>query len=97
MSAYQQAAEWKEFTNFIETDFVGIENSCKDASINTFVSGGKLIINGVTEPIQVTVYDMSGTVVFNKMVTSGEEIDINNLSKGAYIIRTNRKTTKVVI
>ena len=97
LAAYQQAAEWKEFTNFIETDFVGVESNCKDASINTFISGGKLIIKGVAVPIKVTVYDLSGTVVFNKIVISDEELDITNLPKGAYIIRTDNKATKVVI
>ena len=94
---YQQAAEWNQFTNFIEVDFTGVEESSNEAKPNIFISGGALVVSGVSEPIQVTVYNLKGAVVLTQTITAEDSFDMSNLPKGVYVVKANNEVVKVVL
>ena len=97
LSLYQQAAEWNQFTNFIEVDFTGVEDSCNEGKPNVFISGGALVVSGVSEPIQVTVYNLKGAVVLTHVITADDTFDVGNLPKGVYLVKANNDVVKVVL
>jgi hypothetical protein len=97
LSLYQQAAEWNKFTNFIEVDFTGVEESSNEAKPNIFISGGALVVSGVSEPIQVTVYNLKGAVVLTQTITAEDSFDMSNIPKGVYVVKANNQTVKVVL
>ena len=45
-----------------------------------------LFVNGLTEKSKVTIYDLSGKMIFNKQI-SENQIDISKLANGTYSIK----------
>ena len=91
------AAEWNKFTNFIEVDFTCVAESSNEAKPNIFISGGALVVSGVSEPIQVTVYNLKGAVVLTQTITAEDSFDMSNLPKGVYVVKANNEVVKVVL
>ena len=97
LQLYKEANEFKKFNNFIEVDFTGVEESSNEAKPNIFISGGALVVSGVSEPIQVTVYNLKGAVVLTQTITAEDSFDMSNLPKGVYVVRANNEVVKVVL
>ena len=91
-AAYQSAPEWKNFTNFIESDFTDIkDNKVSTYNIKTIVGNG-IAINDYYGKLRIV--SLSGQVVKEMTVNGYAQID---LPKGAYIIVTNNNSQKVIL
>lgn len=92
ISKYKSAEGWNEFTNFIESDFTGIEDSNISATeIKVFAGNGIDICNYYGK---LQVISLAGQVVKETYVNGSAQI---TLPKGAYIIVTENKSQKVVL
>jgi hypothetical protein len=40
----------------------------------------------------VSIYSISGQLMYNKFISAGERIDVSSLAKGAYIVRIKNET-----
>ena len=92
--AYRQIVPWKNFNYIEETDFSGIEETvCNgDNGIHFSYSNGILNIIGLNDPINISIYDIKGNVVY-----TGTCHIVNNLDRGIYFIKTGNKTIKIVL
>ena len=90
--AYKAADGWCEFTNFVETDFSGIEGSEISAPEIKVVNGNNIAINDYYGKLRIV--SLSGQVVKEMTVNGYAQI---NLTKGAYIIVTNNNSQKVIL
>lgn len=73
---------------------LGIHSSTTD-HIRIIPSQGNISIEGITEPIIVEIYNISGVRVFNETVNSSS-FD-TNVNSGFYVVKTGTKTTKVIV
>lgn len=86
-TAYQEAAEWKDFTTIVET-VTGVPELSNE-SIN-------LVPNPVTDGFyinypegigSVTINDMNGRQLYTKSIKANEYIPLTTFSPGIYIVR----------
>ncbi|MBR5532841.1 MAG: T9SS type A sorting domain-containing protein, partial [Bacteroidales bacterium] len=96
IDAYKSAEYWDEFTNYIESDFTNIEDIDSNKKVNiTYKSDKILMITNIGTPINVTIYNLSGIVIRNVIVTSdNNSIDLSNLPNGVYILSINGEKYK---
>ena len=84
--------EWSDFSNFIESDFTGIEDSNIATSEIKVIAGNGVEINDYYGKLQVI--NLAGQVLKDTYVNGSAQI---TLPKGAYIIVTENKSQKVVL
>lgn len=90
-AAYEAVDPWRNFWNIVEMDFGGVENEVAETGISVSTDGCSIIVNGEPEG-RIEVYSINGQCVYN-----GTETTIENLAKGAYIVKVANQTFKVVI
>lgn len=92
--AYQQVEPWKNFVNIREMDFSGIEEivNNQDNEIHLSFSNGALNIVGLNGMTNISIYDLSGNVVYKGMGHI-----VNGLDKGVYFIKIGNKTIKTIL
>jgi hypothetical protein len=57
---------------------------------------GSFRIDGLTTPTQVSVTDISGRIVFEKIISGDESIAAGHWPQGVYLVRVNGKTVKII-
>ena len=84
---YQEAAQWKDFTNIIEMPTA--VPTLLDAKISIYPNPihESFRLNGLTEPVRVTLTDINGKQVVNRQVGVGETVQVGDLHNGMYIVR----------
>ena len=92
MSAYKSASEWKDFTNFIESEFTGVEDNEISASEIKVISGNGIEINDYYG--RVRIVNIAGQVVKDAYVNGSIQI---SLPKGIYIVVTENYSQKVIL
>ena len=90
-AAYEAVDPWRNFWNIVEMDFGGVENEVAETGISVSTDGCAIVVNGKPEG-RIEVYSINGQCVYN-----GTETTIENLAKGAYIVKVANQTFKVVI
>ena len=83
---------WDYFYNFIESDFVGVEDEEISTSEIKVIAGSGININEYYGNIRIV--NLSGQVVKDLFVNGSAQI---SLPKGIYIVVTNNKSQKVVL
>ena len=91
VDAYKAADYWKEFTNFKENN--GIDNTT-NGEVNIHIDNGKLVITGVDEDTVVSIYSISGVLIYN---TTVEHVNELTLPHGVYLVVINNKTYKIAL
>ena len=91
VDAYKAADYWKEFTNFKENN--GIDNTT-DGNVNIHINNGMLVITGVDEDTVVSIYSISGVLIYN---TTVEHVNELTLPHGVYLVVINNKTYKIAL
>ncbi|MBQ7819584.1 MAG: leucine-rich repeat domain-containing protein, partial [Bacteroidales bacterium] len=91
-SAYQAAPEWKNFTNFIESEFTGVEDTEISTTDIKVIAGNGLEINNYYGNLRIV--NLSGQVVKDIYVNGYAQII---LPKGIYIVVTENNAQKVVL
>lgn len=90
--AYASATGWKDFQNITEVDFSPIitveENSISVSSSNNCI---KIDSQG---NITVSIYNMSGQMIFNDSVEGSVQIPLSN---GTYIVKIGNEEVKVLV
>lgn len=91
-SVYQSANQWQDFINIIEEGASSMNTISKD---NLFIQS---ISNGLTietkEQISVSVYNLSGEIVYQSDIIGNPEIF---LEKGIYIVSVNDESQKIIV
>lgn len=92
-NVYKKDSTWGKFKKIEEKDFAGIGNIIAEEDVpNVSVDGNSIIVNGIEQDIEITVYEMSGRVIYQ-----GRNHVIDGLERGIYIIQAGGKTFKVMI
>ena len=91
-AAYQSAPEWKNFTNFIESEFTGIEETEISESSIKVIAGNCVEITDYYGDIRII--NLSGQVVKDMYVSDSAQI---TLPKGVYIVVTKNKSQKIIL
>ena len=92
MSAYKSASEWKEFTNFIESEFTGVDEEVISTSDIKVISGNGIEINDYYGRIRIV--NIAGQVVKDAYVNGYIQL---SLPKGIYIVVTENYSQKVIL
>ena len=90
--AYKSAAEWEEFTNFIESEFTGVEENEIYASDIKVISGNGIEVNNYHGSIRIV--NLAGQVVKDAYVNGYIQL---SLPKGIYIVVTENYSQKVIL
>ncbi|MEG1998789.1 MAG: leucine-rich repeat domain-containing protein [Bacteroidales bacterium] len=97
LTSYKSAAEWSKFSNIIETDFVGIEESIADTGNLISFTGSKITISATVNGKLVEIYNASGHLVRSTSTTDETTIiDISDLPEGIYIVKAGENTQKFI-
>ena len=91
-NAYKSAAEWKEFTNFIESEFTGVEENEISASDIKVISGNGIEVNDYYG--RMCIVNIAGQVIKDAYVNGSIQI---SLPKGIYIVVTENNSQKVIL
>ena len=73
----------------------GINNPTK-TDFKATISGKNLIIKDITDKSTVELYSASGVKVQSAQLVNGA-VQLNNLSKGLYIVRVGNQSTKIML
>jgi hypothetical protein len=92
MSAYKSAAVWRKFTNFIESEFTGVEENEISASDIKVISGNGIEVNDYYGRIRIV--NLAGQVVKDVYVNGYIQL---SLPKGIYIVVTENSSQKVIL
>ncbi|MBR5323363.1 MAG: leucine-rich repeat domain-containing protein [Muribaculaceae bacterium] len=91
-SAYKSASGWKDFTNFIESEFTGVEENEISASDIKVISGNGIEINDYYGRIRIV--NLAGQVIKDAYVNGYIQL---SLPKGIYIVVTENNSQKVIL
>ena len=92
-ASYEAVDPWRNFWYIEEYDFSGIDDTIDDNDgLQVTVTDGIVSITGMTDNLQVAVYDMQGRTIHNST-----ENTISNLAPGIYIAKCGSKTIKFTI
>jgi len=93
--AYQITANWKDFTFMSESSFTAVKNVETDLS-RLYTNRLNIVINGINEGEKVEIYTEAGKQIYSKVQNTNEVI-IPMPNHGIYFVKTNRKTTKLIL
>ncbi len=91
---YQSAAQWQDFLNIEEYDNTGIEH-IKVLQNTVAISGQQITVFGV-QGQEVVLYDTNGRIV-SQIIPQEDNLNITAPQIGAYILRVNNATKKIVV
>ncbi|MBR5532367.1 MAG: leucine-rich repeat protein, partial [Bacteroidales bacterium] len=91
-SAYKSASEWKDFTNFIESEFTGVEGEVISTSDIKVISGNGIEVSDYYGRIRIV--NLAGQVIKDVYVNGSIQI---SLPKGIYIVVTENNSQKVIL
>ena len=81
---YEQAEYWNEFTNFIETESLAVnENETDGFAVYPNPTDGEVIIDGMNI-IKIEVYNITGQFIKD---FKNNNIDISDQNAGMYILK----------
>jgi hypothetical protein len=72
-----------EFHNLNSEDIQLVPNPAS----NTFTIQSEFDLFSEEESTTLTIYSLSGTLILNTAITSGQNIDVSNLPTGVYIVK----------
>ena len=84
--------EWSDFTNFIESDFSGVEENKLSASVVKAIAGNGIEVAEYYGSLRII--NLAGQVVRDLYINGSAQIE---LPKGVYIIVTDNNSQKVVL
>ena len=94
-SSYWAATGWGDFENIVEMDMTNISvDNITDNNFNTYMHGNTLIIEGTEQNMNITVYTISGQIIYQTIANGKTDIPLN---KGIYIVRVNNENQKVIV
>lgn len=93
---YQTAAQWGMFDNIVEMNFDPSTNTELIQQENIKTANGTLLIENINKVANVSLCNLNGSIVYSKNNITNQ-ITINNLKPGIYILLINNKATKISI
>ena len=94
-SYYWVAPVWSDFNKIKESDFSGIDDILP-SDIRVGVENGNIVIDGVPESIQVCIFKVDGTLIYQAQSTS-DVLYYRPGQSGIYIIVIANKTYKLAV
>lgn len=88
-SLYQAATSWKDFTNIIELSTEVKNPSDSELNINIFPNpvSDSFKINGINGNANISIFDSNGKELFSKQIAEQENISVDNLPEGIYVLK----------
>lgn len=83
--------------SFTQTEASGIDNVKGDVTVPTVSGyvGGALIISGVTEGMNISIYNYAGAKMMSAVSAAGTNtIDVSGLRAGVYILTVGKTSVK---
>lgn len=96
LTDYFLANQWSDFINFIQSDFPTSLFSVRNDDLKIYGIENTIIIEGVTREKTYTIYDTSGIIIIAGYLTPFTRSALF-VPKGIYIVRTDKKTSKVIV
>ena len=95
---YEAADGWKEFVNIVEDATMDIATIAASEKIGIYPNPVKesFQLTGITDATAITIFDASGNAVINKDVSPSENIAVDNLPAGMYLVQVGGKTLKLI-
>jgi hypothetical protein len=83
---YQNAIQWQDFTNIVEMT-TGL-NDCVSNKISIYQNPatGNYKVTGLTDRANVNITDISGKLLITQTISDNEELNINTLHNGVYVV-----------
>ena len=77
--------------------YTAVEFVSDDTKLVVYQEGDKLCVTGIEEGDVLSVYSMEGRLMMQETATFGKvQLDLNGLTKGAYLLQTNGSYVKFV-
>lgn len=93
LEAYADDDFWGHFENIVEHEISSISNpTIHQESVKVSIEGDSLIINGVNDDEDVTIYNVNGQIAYR-----GKYRVIRGLPTGLYFVHYSQNTVKVLI
>ena len=98
LEAYKAADEWKDFVNIVEEEYTGIEEVGADSAGQAVItaSGNGIVVENLPAGTAVTVYTLSGTVVYEG-VASGSRTELTLPAGHLYLVKCGSTVTKIAL
>ena len=97
--AYKTALNWSDYAHLINGDETGLPQIITSLfTVYPNPTTGPVTISGLTQGDIISVYNLSGALV-GTFAATGEAymvIDLSNLAKGAYLLKSNTRSFKVI-
>ena len=93
-AVYMQVYPWRDFKNIEESDFstVGINGVTAQSEPLVTVRGGKIVVEGASTTGVIEVFSADGRCAYR-----GTGTVIEGLPQGAYVVRVDKFTQKVML
>lgn len=91
-NVYATTRPWSKFKKIEVKGSSGTDSAWNDNDTNVKVENGQLIVVGINENELITVYNMSGSLIY-----SGTEHTISSLVPGMYIVKVGKFSHKVAL
>lgn len=102
-------AAWMSMSELFGTDISGfiapkitfqtitsVENPAS-SGLNVYVSGNNLHIQNSTAGQNISVFDLTGHILLNQVLKTGNDVISISLNKGMYLVKAGEKTAKVMV
>lgn len=73
-----------------------VENPAS-SGLNVYVSGNNLHIQNSTAGQNLSVFDLTGHILLNQVLKTGNDVISISLNKGMYLVKAGEKTAKVMV
>ena len=96
-SSYQKSIWGTVFTNFVEDCISGI-NKVSQNEINIYPNPvfENFNISGLTENTFITISDINGKIILQRMIFSNGNVSVGHLPSGIYFVNVKDKTVKII-
>ena len=92
-SVYEDASQWQDFKNIVESDFAGIDAvAASESSVTLKVENGRIFVMNKPAESAVKVYTTQG-----RMIAQTCSDEISGLPSGIYIVTVGARSFKVAI
>ena len=95
-SYYWVAPVWSDFNKIKESDFNSSIDDVLSSEIKVYVEYRNIVVNGVSENIQVRIFQVDGTLIY-QVQSGGEIIYYTPAHSGIYIVVIANKTYKLKV
>ncbi len=95
---YRSAEQWCDFTNIVEKDLGGVEQTHIDTTddLSVIVDGDNIVVNGTMGDETVSVYSLAGELMYSNKASAGVTTVKATLTSGnIYVVKVGDHSVKI--